>query len=891
VKDISYISYAWRLLLINEFGDRTLGNNCDSADSSCVHGNEFLNSLGFHQNEYSKFWCILLGSMAFYYFLAIFLLSTNTFPPYSSAVSSTSSTEEEASIETEDEKSDSSEIPHVSTLKEHRQVSKSTNRSTTYSAVTNVEDEVLYENIYETLEMDELNPRSPPNPLSRSPSTRLSIVTELKETVSTPDYVPRIKEGILLELVNVSLSAGGTSLNKVQTKPILNNINLRLEPGNLIALMGASGSGKSTLMNLLADRIPHKILDRNQNQSQSQSQSSAFFSKTGLTGSGEILFNGKAPSSSDVRNLVSYVLQFDFHMPNLTVKETLDFHVKLRFPMETPPPFLVDRLNVVMKLLGLSSCASVLVGSDEVKGISGGEKRRLSIAIQLLSDPVLCLLDEPTTGLDSFTARHIVQTLKALACLDEEDLLDFAENQNSFSPTKRLKSPLSMSFSHSFLSSQSKSIQKKTVLISIHQARYDIFENIDQIILLAKGNIIWSGDIEGMLNHFNQLGFPCPYNVNPADFIVDLTSEVITESSLDESKSILDILISGYVAANSREQTEDKGDIESNNNNTSTIIIKDASKRSLFSMNDDLLSPSGANNEIEEFSTLKPDWFTIPLLVKRNFQNLWRQKSLFFARCKHPLFLSIVLCLFFAPLTNDQASIQNRFGILYQITAMTIFFGLLMGLEIFRTDTLLFRREYVDGIYSPTAFLISYFIIAIPLILLGASIFAFSSSNLIGLAPTGNGFGHFTIISFCVIFAGECLSVFVCSTFTDLRDSANIFNFILGIFGVTMGTFAISMPIFFNYYRYYSPLYWSMYLFASFSFQGEKFSCDYHDHGGNQQQHQCFFTDGNDIFEFYFGHYDEESFLFHYWMLIVVTMSYFILAVISFRLSAWNLSH
>ena len=107
--------------------------------------------------------------------------------------------------------------------------------------------------------------------------------------------------------------------------------------------------------------------------------------------------------------------QFDFHLPSLTVKETLLFHANLRLPLGTELLKRQQRVQQVLSTLDLHQCAHTRVGDAELKGTSGGEKRRLSLGVQLLADPAVCLLDEPTTGLDAFTDRHVVQTLQQLA--------------------------------------------------------------------------------------------------------------------------------------------------------------------------------------------------------------------------------------------------------------------------------------------------------------------------------------------------------------------------------------------------------------------------------------------------------------------------------------------
>jgi len=176
---------------------------------------------------------------------------------------------------------------------------------------------------------------------------------------------------------------------------------------------------------------------------------------------------------------MNLVQQFDYHLPSLTVTETLLFHAKLRLSEDIP---LSGRVKSVINVLSLKGCANTRVGGEDIKGISGGEKRRLSVGIQLLVDPAVCMLDEPTTGLDSFTARQVVKILLKIA-------------------------------------------QKgRTVIMSIHQPRYDVFALIDDVILLSKGRQVWSGSTEDMLHHFAAIGYPCPPLTNPADFILDISS-------------------------------------------------------------------------------------------------------------------------------------------------------------------------------------------------------------------------------------------------------------------------------------------------------------------------------------------------------------------------------
>jgi ABC-type multidrug transport system ATPase subunit len=131
--------------------------------------------------------------------------------------------------------------------------------------------------------------------------------------------------------------------------------------------------------------------------------------------------------------------------------------------------------------MGLGHCADQFVGGKLKRGISGGEKRRVSIAIQILADPLVLLLDEPTSGLDVWTASSVLDVLRALA--DEG----------------------------------------RTIVMTAHQCRSDAFETFDKVLLLARGgSLAYSGEGGNILSHFSTMGFDCGLHTNPADFILDL---------------------------------------------------------------------------------------------------------------------------------------------------------------------------------------------------------------------------------------------------------------------------------------------------------------------------------------------------------------------------------
>jgi ABC-type multidrug transport system ATPase subunit len=160
----------------------------------------------------------------------------------------------------------------------------------------------------------------------------------------------------------------------VKHLPILSKISFDIQPGQVIAIMGSSGSGKTSLLNALAGR-------------DAKSQTA-----------GSIQLNGQTLKKFDTSRYLAYVQQMDYLMPYLTVRETLRYAAELRLDASLSKTEKYELVEEVILELGLKECANTLIGDDWRKGISGGERRRVSVGCQLLINPSIIFLDEPTTG-------------------------------------------------------------------------------------------------------------------------------------------------------------------------------------------------------------------------------------------------------------------------------------------------------------------------------------------------------------------------------------------------------------------------------------------------------------------------------------------------------------
>jgi ATP-binding cassette subfamily G (WHITE) protein 2 len=190
---------------------------------------------------------------------------------------------------------------------------------------------------------------------------------------------------------------------------------------------------------------------------------------------GEMRLNGAPYDNAELKRIAGYVMQDDLLNGYLTVEETLMYTAKLRLPRTFTNKQRKERVEDVMADLGLSHVCNVIVGTPLKKGISGGERKRLCVGMQLLNRPQLLFLDEPTTGLDSVTALDLLHTLHALA--------------HGKSPEKAV-----------------------TVVCSIHQPQSKIFNLFDSLILLKSGNIIYQGPRKQVMvenSYFNSSKFFC----------------------------------------------------------------------------------------------------------------------------------------------------------------------------------------------------------------------------------------------------------------------------------------------------------------------------------------------------------------------------------------------
>eukprot|EP00659_Diplonema_papillatum_P013022 gene13022-20083_t len=234
-----------------------------------------------------------------------------------------------------------------------------------------------------------------------------------------------------------------TVKTKTGETELLSNISGKASPGELLAIMGPSGAGKSTMMNVLASRAPYG------------------------KATGSLMINGHNPKQYTKK--IAYVMQDDALFQQLTPRETLEFTANMKLP-DTPYEERQNIVESVLNLLGLQESADRRISTIP------GEKKRVAVAVELVSAPSLIFLDEPTSHLDAYSAYTLVKHLRQLAHAGS------------------------------------------TIVCTIHQPSSEVFDMFDKVMLLARGKCVYNGPVKDVVSHFAFAGLRCKENYNPADF-------------------------------------------------------------------------------------------------------------------------------------------------------------------------------------------------------------------------------------------------------------------------------------------------------------------------------------------------------------------------------------
>jgi ABC-type multidrug transport system ATPase subunit/ABC-type multidrug transport system permease subunit len=566
---------------------------------------------------------------------------------------------------------------------------------------------------------------------------------------------------------------------KLAPKKLLDGISGRIVPGELVAVMGSSGAGKSTFLDVLSNRVNMKMVE------------------------GALTVNDVPVTEEISRECFGYVWQDDTLHEHLTVRETLLFVYKLRFG-SNDSSVAEERVDQLIKELGLMRCANTQVGRNSFRGISGGEAKRLSIGIELISNPRVILLDEPTTGLDSKTALQIMQLLRKLAD------------------------------------------QGKIVIVTIHQPQRRIYELFDKILLLAKGGrpVYFGPGREEAVDYFDNLGFECDAQTTPSDHFVDLVDTykkpdkkekkrkwkrkkkekpaAVTEDAVATTEGesgnewspegqtefiIQSYLLSSLCQKNESESLQGREsptlvDDEANQNPDYSNVTE-KSKNSLLSLSlrnnlsQFLVDPTSTSSNAGFFGTFA-------VLFRRHFLEFSRNRAATFSRILQSIVVALVIGMIYYGLGQrfDQKAALDRRGVLFFLSLQQGLLGFISVLMLFQGwERLVFRREYFSSLYDCKSYFFSKLFAELPFQIVSPILFGVITYFMVGFqypAFYWQNFGLFMLVLLLSMLVGQGLGMFV-SVLTPNLEMANVVcPLVLGI-SLLSGGFLITLN---NFPRY-----------------------------------------------------------------------------------------
>ncbi|XP_065856376.1 ABC transporter G family member 22-like isoform X2 [Euphorbia lathyris] len=500
--------------------------------------------------------------------------------------------------------------------------------------------------------------------------------------------------------------------------------------------MGPSGSGKTTLLSLLGGRL------------------------TQSTVSGSVTFNDQ-PYSKFLKSRIGFVTQDDVLFPHLTVKETLTYAARLRLPKTLTKEQKEKRAIDVIYELGLERCQDTMIGGSFVRGVSGGERKRVSIGNEIIINPSLLFLDEPTSGLDSTTALRIVQMLQ-----------DIAE-------------------------------AGKTVVTTIHQPSSRVFHKFDKLILLGKGHLLYFGKASEAMAYFASIGCNPLITMNPAEFLLDLANGNINDVSVPSE------LEDRVQMGNS--------DTETRNGKPSPAVVHEylveAYETRVAEMEKKkIMDPIPLDEEVKlKVSSPKRQWGA----------SWWEQYTILFCRGikerRHDYFswlritqvLATAVILGLLWWRSDSRSpeglqMQDQAGLLFFIGVFWGFFPVFTAIFTFPQERAMLNKERAADMYRLSAYFLARTTSDLPLDLLLPVLFLVVVYFMAGLKMSAAPFFLSLLTVFLCIVAAQGLGLAIGATLMDLKKATTLASVTVMTFMLAGGFFVKKVPIFIAWIRYMS---------------------------------------------------------------------------------------
>ncbi|OIV96999.1 hypothetical protein TanjilG_25824 [Lupinus angustifolius] len=515
-------------------------------------------------------------------------------------------------------------------------------------------------------------------------------------------------------------------------KHVLKDVNCKVKPCEIMAIVGPSGAGKSSLLKILAGKVSPQ--------------------------SGSILMNNKPVDKAQFRKISGYVTQNDTLFPLLTVEETIMFSAKLR--LNLPREQICLRVKSVIQELGLSHVARSRVGDERVRGVSGGEKRRISIGVEVIHDPKVLILDEPTSGLDSASALQMIDTLKVMS-----------------------------------------DSRGRTIILSIHQPGFKIVKLFNSMLLLVNGSVLHHGSVDLLDVNLRLMGLELPLHVNVVEFAIESIETIQRQQKYQQVQLRAPHRLPVTVQ---QKKGDDQGESRSSKF-TLQQLFQQSRVTDAEIINVEMDFPyEYANSRFRE---------TV-ILIHRFSKNIFRTKELFAFRTIQMLISGLVLGSVFCNLKYGIVGARERVG-LFAFILTFLLSSTMEALPVFLQEREILMKETSSGSYRVSSYAIANGLVYLPFLLILATLFTMPLYFLVGLNKNFTAFLHFLLLIWLILYTAN--SVVVCF-------SALVPNFIVGnsVISGVIGSFLLFSGYFIS--KKEIPKYWlPMHYISLFKYPFEGF--------------------------------------------------------------------
>ncbi|XP_069702129.1 ATP-binding cassette subfamily G member 4 isoform X2 [Periplaneta americana] len=479
--------------------------------------------------------------------------------------------------------------------------------------------------------------------------------------------------------------------------------------------MGPSGAGKSSLLNAVSG-----------------------YRTQGVTGT--LITNGKPREVRVFHKLSCYITQEDLLQPLLTVQEAMMVAARLKLPSSTSEKRKMHTVEEILRNLGLFDSKDT-----RTEMLSGGQKKRLSIALELINNPPVFFLDEPTSGLDNVTTRQVLQLLRTLAR------------------------------------------EGRTIVCTIHQPSASLFQLFDHVYVVSQGLCVYQGSTQELVPFLSSVGLHCPTHYNPADFVIEVTdgeeqnilrlSEAISNGNLSWTPSHFRPVTTQSLE-NSNEAAIEKADrqvihFETTDDRVTANVIKGGDTSSEGSSNDIHGSVTYRRmSQVKDLNYPTSGWFQFYALFRRMMLQTFRSRAALKLQLLHHIACALMIGIVTYKTALDGYEMFKHVKFCLTIIVFHSYTWCIAPVLLFPNEVKLMKREYFNRWYGLSSYYMALTVSKIPIQICLTMIFVSMVYFMYGLPAELHRFCMFSLVCIVVCFVSEGLGLAIGSAFNVTNGCA-----------------------------------------------------------------------------------------------------------------------